>query len=316
MNFVFFDIECANCLNGEGKICSFGFVKTDEHFQVLKKKDILIDPDAPFLLGNAKRGDGIRLAYPLFRFRNSFTFPHYYKEIKTLLEDKNNICFGFSVRQDVAYLISTCRRYSLPMINFSFFDIQQFEKELYQRKNCSGLDSLVEQFHVQKYTYHRSDDDALMSEEVFASILKEKEIPLSELSSHYEECFFDTERMVNLLNERKIAKEKKRIYQEKVEKLFINEKVDYTGYDKHFYKRHFFFSNKVISENIDKLLEMKKQLSKTGIIFERNPKEADAIVVLSKIDYDGINPSRVERMEERSLLFATFLKHAKKSKKA
>ena len=112
------------------------------------------------------------------------------------------------------------------------------------------------------------------------------------------------------------AKEKKRIYQEKVEKLFINEKVDYTGYDKYFYKRHFFFSNKVISENIDKLLEMKKQLSKTGIIFERNPKEADAIVVLSKIDYDGINPLRVERMEERSLLFTTFLKHAKKSKKA
>ena len=42
MDYLFFDTECANCLHGEGKICSFGYVRTDENFHVLKKKDIHI----------------------------------------------------------------------------------------------------------------------------------------------------------------------------------------------------------------------------------------------------------------------------------
>ena len=67
MNYVFFDIECANCIHGEGKICSFGFVKTDENFNVIQEHDLLRNPDAPFLLGNAKTGKGITLAYPLDR---------------------------------------------------------------------------------------------------------------------------------------------------------------------------------------------------------------------------------------------------------
>ena len=48
MNFVFFDVECANCYNSQSKICSFGYVVTDENFKVLKKEDILIDPNSEF----------------------------------------------------------------------------------------------------------------------------------------------------------------------------------------------------------------------------------------------------------------------------
>ena len=34
MKYLFFDIECANRLN---KICEFGYVLTDENFNILKK---------------------------------------------------------------------------------------------------------------------------------------------------------------------------------------------------------------------------------------------------------------------------------------
>ena len=34
MNFVFYDVECANCYNGKGKLCSFGYVITDFDYVV------------------------------------------------------------------------------------------------------------------------------------------------------------------------------------------------------------------------------------------------------------------------------------------
>ena len=39
MKYVFFDIECANCYQGKGKICSFGYVITNENFDVEEKYD-------------------------------------------------------------------------------------------------------------------------------------------------------------------------------------------------------------------------------------------------------------------------------------
>ena len=42
MEYIFFDIECANCFNGDGKICSFGYVITDRFFNILEKEDIVL----------------------------------------------------------------------------------------------------------------------------------------------------------------------------------------------------------------------------------------------------------------------------------
>ena len=33
--YLFFDVECANCFNGKGKLCSFGYVLTDEMLEDL-----------------------------------------------------------------------------------------------------------------------------------------------------------------------------------------------------------------------------------------------------------------------------------------
>ena len=44
MKYVFFDIECACVYKNTAKICAFGYVLTDENFQVLAQEDILINP--------------------------------------------------------------------------------------------------------------------------------------------------------------------------------------------------------------------------------------------------------------------------------
>lgn len=45
MNYLFYDIECANSFGGTGKICSFGYVLTNENFEVITEDDVLINPN-------------------------------------------------------------------------------------------------------------------------------------------------------------------------------------------------------------------------------------------------------------------------------
>lgn len=284
MNYVFFDVECANCLNGEGKICSFGYVKTDENFNVLKKKDILIDPVAPFLLGNAKTGDGIKLAYPLFRFQRAYTFPHYYKEIKKLLEDPSNLCFGFAVFQDVSYISYTCRRYSLPIIEFKFFDIQKMEKEINHRKNNSGLDHLVEEYHLDTFTYHRSDDDALMSMEVLKALLEKNQLKVEDLLSRFPNSFDRTDNLLKELERRKKVKAAKKAHNEKVRKLFMepHAKVDINLYNPLLFKKTFLLDNELLNKQIDYFFQHKEIIEKHGIILTRNPALAEVVIIERK----------------------------------
>ena len=51
MRYLFFDIECAD---GNFKICEFGYVITDESFNILTKKNILINPQCRFNLTGRK----------------------------------------------------------------------------------------------------------------------------------------------------------------------------------------------------------------------------------------------------------------------
>lgn len=308
MNYVFFDVECANCIEGKGKICSFGFVKTDENFNVLQKKDILIDPNAPFLLGNAKKGMGIKLAYPLFKFRRAFTFPHYYAEIKKILEDQNNMCFGFAVSQDVGYLLYSCQRYQLVPFSFAFFDIQKLEMLLYHHKNASGLDHLVEYYNVQSYTYHRSDDDALMSMEVFREMLKKEQLPVNYVLTKYSDCLSNTDLFIEHFKAREKEKEHRKIVQKKIEEFFIrNSEANLENYDKFFWKKKFFISRKVLSDSIDDLLLYKDQFYKKGGSLIKNPYDANIIVVLQKKDMDCMKLDKEKLKNVKILSYNSFI---------
>ena len=313
MNYVFFDVECANCLNGEGKICSFGFVKTDENFQVIKKKDILVNPNAKFLLGNVKTGEGIKLAYPLFKFQRADTFPRFYNEIRTLLEDENTICFGFAVHQDVSYLSYSCRRYGLPVIKFRFFDIQKMEQRIYQRKNPSGLDHLIEQFSLSSFTYHRSDDDALMSMEVFQQLLKDKKMTVSDALAMYPECFNDTERFLKVVEERKLQREKKKEVGKKISFFMESKSVqpDLSHFDKFFWKKKFCFHSAVLSEYIDEMNKNKELFYKKGGKTTSNINESDYVVLVDGKDMEKINIDPENRKRIKFITYYTFNKHLK-----
>lgn len=161
MNFVFFDVECANCYDNKAKICSFGYVITDENFKVLKKEDILIDPNSefqPFVLKHV-------IHYKEEDFLDKPRFNMVYNTIKDLLTNPKYISFGFDVANDLKFINDECIRYKLPLIKAISYDIQAFY-EMYvgnmEKKSLGGLAQILK-IDISSLTEHNSCDDAMMT---------------------------------------------------------------------------------------------------------------------------------------------------------
>lgn len=164
MKYLFFDIECANCDGGNGKMCSFGYVKADENLQITENEDIIINPKAPFRLRGYGSRCYIQLAYPEAVFKKAPAFPNYYEKIKALLTEPDTLIFGYAPENDAGFLRSEFERYALPSVNFVFYDVQRIFKKCIPSEtgNLPSLASACEQLSVTiDQTTHKSSDDAL-----------------------------------------------------------------------------------------------------------------------------------------------------------
>lgn len=159
MNYLFFDIECANCYGGRGKICSFGYVLTDENLNILEKEDIIINPRSSFNLG-----PDLKLAYTKAEFKEAFPFTAYYDHIGALLEYDDYVILGYSIENDANFLRSDCKRYDLPCYAFDFYDVQCMVMQIFGLKNMPSLQKALEFFGMsENQDIHKSDDDAYMT---------------------------------------------------------------------------------------------------------------------------------------------------------
>lgn len=184
MNYVFFDIECANCYQGLGKICSFGYVITDEGFNILEQHDMVINPDSKFNLG-----PDIKLAYTKSEFKHAPLFPMFYDEIDALLTDPDSLIFGFSVGNDVRYVRDDCKRYDLPAIDYRFYDVQQMYMSYMQIKNQPSLIGICNQYGIDEtQEIHKSDDDARMTMEALKRLCELTDKTVGELIADYPRC--------------------------------------------------------------------------------------------------------------------------------
>ena len=97
MKYLFFDVECSNCHNGIGKLCEFGYVLTDEKFNILAKDDIPMSPGkghwSRFDLTGRKSERDLVLSYDYDYYYAQPEFPSFYARIKKLMCDKDTICF-------------------------------------------------------------------------------------------------------------------------------------------------------------------------------------------------------------------------------
>ena len=182
MRYLFFDIECANCFNGQGKICSFGFVITDTQFNILEQKDILINPRTKFHLQNRKHDkEGIELSYPQQMFLSSPDFNYYYPTIRKLLTEPDQIVFGHSVINDIRFILSDCNRYHKDNFDYNAYDSQILYKLLHKEQTEAALSKLCEAYHVEVTDLHRSDYDAYLTMMVVKGLCDEYKTDLEGL---------------------------------------------------------------------------------------------------------------------------------------
>ncbi len=160
MKYVFFDIECACVYKNVAKMCAFGYVVTDENFNLLAREDILMNPRGKFHLTDRKGREGLVLPYEYEDFKKYPTFPSEYPRIKALLEEEDSVVCGHATINDVNYLNLETKRYKLPSFRFQFHDTQFFFMNV--EKNFTrqyGLQAMAEELGVE-FTPHRAVDDA------------------------------------------------------------------------------------------------------------------------------------------------------------
>ena len=177
MEYLFFDIECANCYTGRGKIYSFGYLLTDENFVPLKGPcDILMNPVSnfdPYVKKNI-------LAYDRKMFKTLPKFNEIYPEICELMCAKDRICFGYGILNDIHFLKDDCMRQSRPEIKAEIFDIQQLI-EIIEDKKARKLDvEYSDRTTGEERLTHRSDEDAVRTAKIAQSLCAGKDKKLHE----------------------------------------------------------------------------------------------------------------------------------------
>lgn len=185
MKLVFFDIECASVFKNVAKICAFGYCVCDMNFNVLEKRDVLINPKGKFHLTDRKGQRGLVLPYDYDEFKNYPSFPHVYEEIKSLLEDKDNLVFGHSTCNDVRYLSLETKRFKLPPFNFEFYDSQilyMAQTDDFSRQ--FGLEHITQDLDV-VFTPHRAADDAYATMKVVQALCQKNGCDVLELNRRF-----------------------------------------------------------------------------------------------------------------------------------
>lgn len=184
MKYLFFDVECSNCHDGVGKLCEFGYVITDENFNVLSKDDIPMSPGKgkknAFDLTGRKNEKDLELAYDYEYYYAQPEFPHFYERIKKLMESKDTICFAYSMGNDIRHINSTCERYKMPPLNYICYDVQMLAGKYLEQKKQIKLENacleIVGPHSLFGLQPHLSRDDAMMERMIFEAIcILEKE---------------------------------------------------------------------------------------------------------------------------------------------
>ena len=178
MKYLFFDVECSNCHNGIGKLCEFGYVLTDEKFNIISKDDIPMSPGKgkkyEFDLTNRKGEQDIILAYDYAFYYSQPEFPAFYSRIKKLMCDKDTICFAYSMGNDIRHIHNTCERYKLEPFNYECYDVQMMVAAYLEQKGQMKLEvackEIVGPSSLIGLEEHLSRDDARMEMMIFEAI--------------------------------------------------------------------------------------------------------------------------------------------------
>ena len=287
--FVFFDCECANVFDGVGKICSLGYVITDDELNVIESEDVVMNPECEFdwYLFGAK--SECKLAYSKDYFRIKPNWAAYYKDIKKMFTAGNRYILGFAVSGDVGFVNSACERYNEDYINLRAFDLEPLLEQIYgERKK---LVQWAEFFgvNVAKFQTHKSVDDAMMTMLCMKKVCEQQQKSVEEILKEYKGLFVSSEQILLQAQERAYKKE----MLEKIKRLY-GKKSPKPRY-KTVLNRKFEFDRNVLHD-VDTAFELIKRIyDNGGTVYEHLT--ADGEVIFSELPKAEVQ----EKLKKRGL---------------
>lgn len=183
MKFLAFDIEAANGYM-LSSICSVGVVIADEHFNVLSRENIWINPRTKYNLNGTRANVGIDLGLDKALLKASPDFKHVYPRLKSLLTDTQYVVVGHAVDSDVRMLNKACERYRLPSIDFEFVCSQLLYKLYKGDKEVKGLSKIADELGI-VFHQHNSEEDAYVSLLTLKYLVEDSGLSVAQLVERY-----------------------------------------------------------------------------------------------------------------------------------
>ena len=300
-SYIFFDIECANCFDGIGKMCSFGYVLVDDNWNILDEDDLVMNPETEFdwYLFDPKKN--CQLAYSKDYFRAQRNFESFYSPIKKLMETSSRRIIGFGVSNDIGFLYSACERYSLPQINYAAYDLANILK-----KSIGAVHKLEDFCHLLKVDIsdlkaHKSQDDAKMTMRLMKFFCEEQCGSIEELLENNKDCKISVERYVEQMeinrHNKEVHEKLKEMYGKKI-RAVLSHKLsgDYAlGFK--------------ISTNPDLALKVGTLVQKHDGILKKNLKSNGTIIIDDKSDENLI--ISLQKRGLKSISVSDFLEKTK-----
>lgn len=141
MKYLFYDLEYATSKGGNIKICEFGYVVTNEKFDVLERDNFIIDP-------NITRQDWDwwviknKLTRKVNEYENSPAFPHFYSNIKRLIDNADYV-IGHTLNGDAKALNIECQRYDMPSLDYDFYDVKNIFRQYSNTKKDTSVANIL-----------------------------------------------------------------------------------------------------------------------------------------------------------------------------
>lgn len=175
MKYLFFDTESANC-RSNGNIFSFGYLLTDEQFNVISpQEDIVINPRTRFDVYVKKH----ILAYKSAQIKTAPDFAAVYPRLREIMTAENVVCVGYGVENDLKFLNGDCERYGLEKIPATFYDVQTLIRQAENRAfRKLALEYAFYTGEADDHA-HRSDADAYFTMRVAQEICNKSGNPLA-----------------------------------------------------------------------------------------------------------------------------------------
>ena len=313
MKYLFFDIECSNCFNDIGKMCEFGYVITDENFKILSAYDIPMSPGAGrenrFHLRDRMKNEDVSLAYEEEYYFNQPELPKFYDRIKKLMEDKDTVCFAFSMRNDIRYLFDSCNKYRLPGLNYICYDVQKFAASYLEVNEQPGLkkcvDEIVGPHAIKELTEHLSRDDAKMSMMIMEAICVLNKIDSKTLLAQFDSTKVNSMDFIRAYRSKKVEKETIRELRKIIDDTV---KADRDFIEKDEFKGKRYNSSSLLLHTAEDAKKLINQIHQCGGIFTRDFEYTDILIVKDQKDLDYFKEKRTEEYQGELVLIDSFLK--------